>query len=57
MKILVTGGAGFVGTNLIKQLLKDGHKVVSLDNYSTSTRNNEQSGCRYYDVDVSQVKD
>ena len=35
MKVLVTGGAGFVGTNQIKRLLKDTHKVVSLDNYST----------------------
>ena len=35
MKILVTGGAGVIGTNLIKQLLKQGHYVVSLDNYST----------------------
>ena len=35
MKILVTGGAGFVGTNLIKRLLKEGHDVSSIDNYST----------------------
>ena len=33
MKILVTGGAGFIGTNLIKRLLNDQHKVYSLDNY------------------------
>ena len=33
MRVLVTGGAGFVGTNLIKRLLSEGHKVVSLDNY------------------------
>ena len=33
MKILVTGGAGFVGTNLIKRLLKDGHAIISIDNY------------------------
>jgi nucleoside-diphosphate-sugar epimerase len=33
MNILVTGGAGFIGTNLIKRLLKDGHDVTSLDNY------------------------
>jgi len=32
MKVLITGGVGFVGTNIIKRLLKDGHEVVSLDN-------------------------
>ena len=41
MKILVTGGAGFVGTNLIKKLLSDNHRVVSLDNYSTGKKENE----------------
>ena len=35
---MVTGGAGFIGTNLIKRLLKDGHKVVSIDNYSTGKK-------------------
>ena len=35
MKVLVTGGAGFVGTNLIKKLLSEGHDVTSIDNYST----------------------
>tara|TARA_Y100000593_G_scaffold92396_1_gene183898 strand:+ start:230 stop:1081 length:852 start_codon:yes stop_codon:yes gene_type:complete len=52
-KILVTGGVGFVGTNLIKRLLKDGHDVVSLDNYSTGYKENEQDGCRYLNVDVT----
>ena len=31
MKILVTGGCGYIGTILIKQLLKIGHKVISID--------------------------
>ena len=42
MNILITGGAGFIGTNLIKRLLKEGHNVVSLDNYSTGKEENEQ---------------
>ena len=53
MKILVSGGAGFVGTNLIKKLLKDGHEVVSVDNYSTGFKENHQKGCLYYDYDLS----
>ena len=53
MRALVTGGAGFVGTNLIKRLLKDGHEVVSVDNYSTGKKENEQEGCQYYDKDLS----
>lgn len=56
-KILVTGGAGFIGTNLIKRLLKDNHKVVSLDNYSTGLKENHQYGCQYFDVDISTIKD
>lgn len=53
MKVLVTGGAGFVGTNLIKRLLKDGHEVTSVDNYSTGFKENHQKGCRYYENDLS----
>ena len=53
MKALVTGGAGFIGTNLIKRLLKDGHEVVSVDNYSTGKEENHQEGCRYHDFDLS----
>ena len=55
MRVLVTGGAGFVGTNLIKRLLKDDHEVVSVDNYSTGKKENEQDGCEYFDRDLSNV--
>ena len=59
MKVLVTGGVGFIGTNLIKRLLDDGHKIVSLDNYSTGTKENEleQKGVQYFDVDLRYVHD
>ena len=53
MKALVTGGAGFVGTNLIKRLLKDGYEVVSVDNYSAGDKKNHQDGCLYHDYDLS----
>ncbi len=53
MKCLVTGGAGFVGTNLVKKLLQDGYEVVSVDNYSTGKKENHQKGCTYFDYDIS----
>ena len=57
MRALVTGGAGFIGTNLIKRLVTDGHSVVSLDNYSTGKKENEQQGCKYFWVDLLDTTD
>ncbi len=39
-RILVTGGAGFLGSHLCERLLKDGHDVICLDNYFTGTKKN-----------------
>ena len=47
-RILVIGGAGFVGSNLIKKLIEQGHDVISMDNYSTGDTDNEHKGCHYY---------
>ncbi len=52
MKILVTGGAGFVETNLIKRLLKEGHKCISIDNYNTGLKQNHQKGGVYLKGDI-----
>jgi len=54
MRALVTGGAGFVGTNLVKRLLKDGYQVVSFDDYSTGSKENRQDGCTYIDIDITE---
>lgn len=40
MKILVTGGAGFIGSHLSQELIKGGHSVVALDDLSTGTKSN-----------------
>jgi len=45
--ILVTGGAGFIGSNLCKRLVQEGHRVVSLDNYFTGSRENHVPGVEY----------
>lgn len=43
MKVLVTGGAGFIGSHLTERLLKDGHKVAVIDNLSTGSLDNIES--------------
>ena len=55
MNILVTGGAGFIGTNLIKRLLKEGHDVFSIDNYDSGLKENEQEGATYFVYDVENI--
>lgn len=40
MRILVTGGSGFIGSHLCERLLAEGHEVICLDNFATGRRNN-----------------
>lgn len=55
MKILVTGGAGFIGSNLIKKLLEEGHQVHSLDCYGNGSTKNHVDGCNYITGDIELV--
>ena len=54
-KVLVTGGVGFIGRNIIKQLLKLGVEVVSIDDYSTGYKSNEIEGVKYLDIDIEEI--
>ena len=56
-KILVTGGAGFIGTNLIELLVKKGHSVTSVDNYDSGFTTNHIKDVTYIDYDIIDVLD
>ena len=60
VKSLVTGGAGFIGSNLVDQLVKKKHKVIVLDNFSTGRRSNlshqTKKNVKIIKVDISSNK-
>jgi UDP-glucose 4-epimerase len=53
MKVLVTGGAGFIGSHLADELVAKGHAVVVIDNESTGLRENVPASAQYIKGDVS----
>ena len=55
MRIIVTGGAGFVGTNLVNRLIKDGHQVTIIDNFSTGKRKNINPAAYCWEQDIATV--
>jgi UDP-glucose 4-epimerase len=52
MKVLVTGGAGFIGSNVCDAFIAAGNEVVALDNLSTGRRENVSGGVRLIEADV-----
>jgi UDP-glucose 4-epimerase len=52
MKILVTGGAGFIGSHIVDAFLSAGHQVCVVDDLSTGFRNNVAPGVRLHQVDI-----
>ena len=53
--ILVTGGVGFIASNLIKKLVEKGCNVTSIDNYSTGNASNELKGVKYINDDIESI--
>src|SRR3990172_609311 len=51
-KILVSGGAGFIGSNLVHKLIQMRHNVVVIDNLSTGFRSNLHPQAKFYKVDI-----
>lgn len=56
MKILVTGGAGFIGSNLVDALINLGHEAVIVDNLSSGFRRNLNPKARFYKTDIRSKK-
>src|SRR5665647_2364329 len=56
MKILVTGGAGFIGSHLTDNLIKIGHSVSVIDNLSTGKKENLNPKARFYKEDLTNHK-
>lgn len=60
MNILVTGGAGFIGSHICKRLVKEGHQVVAIDNLSNGSLENlkgleESPQFSFYEFDMNNI--
>ena len=55
-KIIVVGGAGFIGSNLVDELIKRGDKVVVIDDLSTGKKENINSEAEFYELDARDLK-
>jgi len=55
-KILVTGGAGFIGSHLVDKLIEIGHRVVVIDNLSTGKKENLNPKAKFYKIDICSPK-
>jgi UDP-glucose 4-epimerase len=52
MKVMVTGGAGFIGSHVVDRLVQEGHEVVVVDNLVTGRRRNLNKAGRFYKIDL-----
>lgn len=55
MKILITGGAGFIGSNIADKYIEQGHQVSIVDNLSTGKRENLPKKAMFYEADIREA--
>lgn len=55
-KILVTGGAGFIGSHLVDRLIREGYEVSVIDNLSTGKKENLNKDASFFDFDIRSLK-
>ena len=56
-KVIVTGGAGFIGSHLVEQLLKDGYEVVVIDNLYSGKKEQVPDAAEFHHVDIRNIDD
>ena len=56
MKILVTGGAGFIGSHIVDALVNGGHRVVVVDNLYRGKKENINPKAKFYKIDIRDKK-
>ena len=56
IRVLVTGGAGFIGSNIVDALISEGNSVVVVDNLSTGKKENLNPKAKFYEVDIRDQK-
>ena len=52
MKILITGGAGFIASNVVDEYIRQGHEVAIVDNLETGFRHNLNPKAKFYEHDI-----
>jgi len=55
MRALVTGGAGFIGSNIVDRLINDGHEVIILDNLSMGKEENINKKAKFIRKDITEI--